>query len=487
MNYGKNALYIFPTALLALSSCKPNEPAKPNIICIIADDLAYDAVHAYGNDEVITPNIDRLAAEGMQYANAYNMGAWHGAVCVASRTMLNTGKYLWNAMDAENSLDQFAGEGLFWSQLMEQAGYETYFSGKWHVDIAPENVFNYTRHVRGGMPETVPEAYNRPVKGETDPWSPADSSLGGFWEGSKHWSEVVAEDAGFFLEKAKTTEEPFFMYLAFNAPHDPRQSPEEYLDMYSLDHIDVPLNFMPEYPYKELIGCGEDLRDERLAPFPRTPYAVKVHRKEYYAIITHMDAQVGRILEALDKSGMKDNTYVFFASDHGLACGQHSLMGKQNMYDHSMKAPVLIAGPDVPANNRIERNIYLQDIMPTILELAGIEVPQHVEFNSLLPLIKDPEGKGGYDEIYGGYMDLQRMIRDERYKLIAFPEVPKLMLFDLVNDSLEMENLAEIPEYSETVSRMFERLEEISARMQDTLIMKDYFHEYMDSFEYTRE
>ena len=107
------------------------------------------------------------------------------------------------------------------------------------------------------------------------------------------------------------------MYVAFNAPHDPRQSPKEYVDRYPLDSISVPKSFMPKYPYAETMGAGETLRDERLAPFPRTEYAVKVNRQEYYAITSHLDDQLKDILDALEKKGLKENTYIFFTSDHG--------------------------------------------------------------------------------------------------------------------------------------------------------------------------
>ena len=174
--------------------------------------------------------------------------------------------------------------------------------------------------------------------GKPDPWKPWDKSFEGFWKGGKHWSEIVADDALDFIADADKRENPFFMYIAFNAPHDPRQSPKEYVDRYPLDKVKVPENFLPEYPHNVGMGCGRGLRDEKLAPFPRTHHAVKVNRQEYYAIITHMDTQIGRILDALDKSGKKDNTYIFYGADHGLGVGQHGLMGKQNMYDHSLRA-----------------------------------------------------------------------------------------------------------------------------------------------------
>jgi len=453
-NYFYRLLFL-PCMVLLLDSCRQEQLSKPNIMFIIADDQSYNTVHAYGNDEIRTPNIDRLAAEGITFTHAYNMGAWHGAVCIASRTMINTGMFLWRAEDSEKNLEQMADQGMMWSQLMQQAGYDTYFSGKWHVKINPEKIFDHVVHVRPGMPETVPEAYNRPHKGQADDWSPYDTTIGGFWEGGKHWSEVLAEDAINFIDAASKKDKPFFMYIAFNAPHDPRQSPKKFVDMYPPDKISVPESYIPEYPYKDDIGCGEKLRDERLAPFPRTEYAVKVHRQEYYAIITHMDAQLGRILVALERSGKAENTYVFFTADHGLACGNHGLMGKQNMYDHSMRTPLLIAGPGIPDNEQLDVNVYLQDIMATAIEISGIEKPEYIEFNSLLPYIKGEKNQSNYSSIYG----------------------QKILLFDIKNDPLELNDLSEDPMKQELIKDMFNRLENMSVYMGDTLEIRNFLTE----------
>ena len=156
---------------------------------------------------------------------------------------------------------------------------------------------------------------------------------------------MVANHSQDFLAEAGDRDEPFFMYLAFNAPHDPRQSPAEYVAKYPAENVLVPRNFAPLYPFAEKIGCGRKLRDERLGPFPRTHHAVQVHRQEYYAIITHMDVMIGRILDALQATGKSDNTWIFFTADHGLAVGQHGLFGKQNMYDHSVRVPFVVIGP----------------------------------------------------------------------------------------------------------------------------------------------
>jgi choline-sulfatase len=258
------------------------------------------------------------------------------------------------------------------------------------------------------------------------------------------------------------------MYLAFNAPHDPRQSPKEYVDKYPLEKLSLPQPFIEDYPYD--IGSNR-VRDEKLAPFPRTEYAVKVNRQEYYAIITHTDAQVGRILDALERSGKADNTYIFFTADHGLACGHHGLMGKQNMYDHSVRVPFMLVGPDVPQNKQIDASIYLQDVMPTTLELAGVAIPDHVQFESVLPLVQGRTERSR-TAIYGAYMNTQRMITVGDYKLIVYPQIGKKLLFDLKNDPLEIHDLAGKSEYSAKVAELTMKLNELRPTVGDALDLK---------------
>ena len=456
---------------------------KPNILFIFADDQSYETIGALGNSQIKTPHLDQLVRQGVSFSNAYNMGSWSGAVCVASRTMLNTGKFIWRAK--ANQHKQMIEEKKTWAQLMSSAGYETYFSGKWHVGpIKPNRVFDHVVNVRPGMPNQTPEGYVRPVEGKPDPWSPYDPKFGGFWKGGKHWSEVLADDATQFLHQAKGSEKPFFMYLAFNAPHDPRQSPKAFVDMYPTESMEVPRSFLPEYPFKQEMGCfrparkkGGILRDENLAPFPRTEYAIRVNRREYYALITHMDEQIGRILAVLRETGQHENTYIMFTADHGLACGHHGLLGKQNMYEHSVKPPLIVTGPNVPANSKRTAPVYLQDVMATSLDLAGAEDTEHVEFNSLLPLIDDADANGSYPATYGCYLDKQRMIRIKNWKLIVYPEARKMRLFDLADDPLEMKDVADRPENRNRVSKMFDELVALSKKMDDSLDLTEVFAE----------
>jgi arylsulfatase A-like enzyme len=467
----------------------------PNIVLLFTDDQTYESIGAMGFDEIQTPNIDRLVNSGTTFTHAYNMGGWNGAICVASRSMMISGEFIWRAKQKDRLWrnDDATAIDQTWGRMMKSQGYNTYMSGKWHVQAPSEEVFDVVRHERPGMPAdswgkggggskvaeaiknggnidaAMPVGYNRPIGENDKSWSPVDPKFGGFWEGGKHWSEVLKDDALGFIKDASSKKEPFFMYLAFNAPHDPRQAPQEYIDQYPLEKISLPINFLPEYPWKDSIGVGQSLRDEALAPFPRTEYAVKKHRQEYYAIISHLDKQIGEILDALEKSGKMDNTFIFFTSDHGLSVGQHGLIGKQSLYDHSIRVPLIMVGPDIPKGQKLDQDVYLQDVMATSIELAGMEKPSYVEFNSFLDIVHGKTKKSHYNAIYGAYIDHQRMIRKDGYKLLVYPRIDKVLLFDLERDPKEMNNLADDAQHTDLVKGMFKDLLDLQKDMGDEL------------------
>ena len=492
-------LLLFLVGLSCQAKGVKEKQQKPNILFIFADDQTYNTLGSLEGCPVKTPNLDRLAEQGVRFSHTFNMGSFTPAVCVASRCMLNTGSFVWRAAafssKGNNLNDPNAPKNMpvytvpkqksegYWPQWMKQAGYETYMSGKWHVDVKAANVFDHTAHVRGGMPRQTKAGYNRPLSPEDydSGWKPWDKANGGFWEGGKHWSEVLGDDGVAFLEQAKDSDYPFFMYLAFNAPHDPRQSPKRFVDMYPLDEVDVPENFLPEYPYNEYAGAGRTLRDEKLAPFPRTEYSVKVNRQEYYAIITHMDEQIGRILDALEASGKADNTYIFFTADHGLAVGEHGFMGKQNMYDCSMRVPMLMVGPGLEKGKVIDEPVYLQDIMATALDLAGVEKPEQVDFNTLLPLATGKAKKSVYNAIYGAYFGSQRMIRTDKYKMIIYPTANKVRLYDMINDPLEMNDLAEgETRPDKLMKKLFKEFQLLQEQMNDPVDVSEAFNNFMN-------
>ena len=181
-----------------------------------------------------------------------------------------------------------------------------------------------------------------------------------------------------------------------------------------------------------------------------------------------MDAQIGRILDALEETGQGDNTYIIFTADHGLAVGRHGLMGKQNMYEHSLKAPLVLTGPGIPADRRLDGFVYLQDIAPTTLELAGVELPGQMRYKSLMPLIRG-ERDTNYDAVYGAYMDKQRMARQGRHKLIYYPNLERYHLFDLETDPNEMDNRIDDPRHAPLVETLKARLRALQEETGDAL------------------
>ncbi len=467
---------------LFLTACKSRQDSgasettassKPNIVFLFTDDQSYKALQALGNPEIHTPAMDRLVNSGVNFTHAYNMGGWHGAICVASRAMIISGRSVWNARKISVEYENNKQTDQTWPRLMEAAGYETYMTGKWHVSIPPDSIFRNVKSILPGMPPDSPEGYNRPKHPGDTLWQPWKQEFGGYWSGGKHWSERVKDDALSFIEQASQNNTPFFMYIAFNAPHDPRQAPREFVERYPLDSISIPESTLAEYPYAEEMGAGRMLRDEKLAPFPRTSHAIKVNRREYYAITTHLDQQIGKIIASLDEKGLLDNTYIFLTSDHGLAIGEHGLMGKQNMYDHSIRVPFILAGPNIPRGKQVEADIYLQDAMATSLELAGINKPEYVEFNSVLALARGERQQGFYDSIYGCYEEgSQRMIRMNGYKLIVYPRAKKLRLFDLSADPNELKELAGEPEQQLRLKKLLGELRSRQEKLGDPLELK---------------
>ncbi len=454
---------VFIAFILGSSSCAKGEK-KPNILFILSDDQPLSAL-SYMGSQADTPNLDALINRGVFFKKAYYAGAHAIAVCATSRTMFHSGKQLLKA--AEIDITGKSDIDNAWSRRFSRGGYKTYFSGKWHVGVfKPEQVFDQVVNVRGGMPSYKQigfkkgYGYNRPMQDIQDEWQAWNTNLGGHWEGGIHWSEQLAMNAKKFLKQTEKHTEPFFMYLSFSAPHDPRQAPKAYLDKYPLKKVEVPENFFKAYPYvnpRSIRKNSVPIRDERLAPLPRTEYAIKVHRREYYAILDHMDAQIGRILQELKKSEEADNTIIIFTSDNGLALGEHGFLGKQNLHEHSIKMPLIIAGPGIPEGKTIETPVYVQDIVPTALELAGILTNKGIEFKSLVPLIRGTKEKL-YSHIYAAYKNFQMMVSDGRYKLIYYEKAKKMLFFDLETDPFETNNLAGKREYFDLQKKLESKL-----------------------------
>jgi choline-sulfatase len=430
-----------------------------------------------GQLQVLTPRLDQLARNGLRFTHCFNQGGYSGAVCIPSRAMLNTGRTVWQCRGA-------GGDGLvegaaLWGETLRQAGYDTFMAGKWHIaEKALTRSFQTIGPLTGGFLPSTPEsgpAYRRPAPG--NPWTPDDPKWKGHWltnDGRVVHSSVLIADAAidYLKQRARTNDRPFFMYVAFNAPHDPRQSPREFLDLYPPATLNVPPNFLPKHPF--LIEANWTGRDEILAPYPRTPEIVQVHRQEYYAITSHLDTQIGRILDALEDSGQASNTVIIFTSDQGLAVGEQGLLGKQNLYDHSIRMPFLLAGPGVPQGKVNDAMFNMQSLFATTCEMAGVPVPASVQFRSILPLITG-EKKKGEAALYETFLDRQRAVRTDRWKLIRSPKVHQVQLFDIQRDPWEMRNLAGDPAYSRTLAELDAQLRALMEQMHDPMPPEELF------------
>jgi arylsulfatase A-like enzyme len=460
--------FLRSTAAATLAAPYLAAAPPPNFLILIADDLTFRAIHSLNNPEVETPNFDRLVSRGCTFTHCFHQGSWSGAVCVASRTMLNTGL---TAFRARERVDRTP----LWGETLGKAGYDTHIVGKWH--LSPANLkrnFKTTGPVSGGMFESGPDAYGRPKPGNT--WTPWDQSLKGQWLPTSQWqpaarqpiehsARIWADYASEYLLDAARQANPFFLYVGFNSPHDPRQAPKEYVDRYPAGRIQVPPNYLPEHPFDE---GDHRIRDEMLAPFPRTREAVQLHRAEYYAHTTYMDAQVGRILDALEQSGRSANTYVVFTADHGLAVGQHGLMGKQNMYDHSIRMPLLVAGPGIRPGLRVDHLVYQHSLFATTCDLAGVPVPAPVEFASFAGMLRGGAGEM-HDAVFSRYLDYQRAVRTRQHKLIVYPKAGVTQLFDVQKDPWEIVNLEGDPKLAGVRKDLRARLHRFQKDLGDNL------------------
>ncbi len=469
--------------LSAATTDKDTNLQKPNVLFLFVDDMTYDGLNILGNNEIVSPNLDKLISNGVRFSNAYIMGGWNGAISIASRSQLITGRYLWNTHKAETKQykEEFAN-GEMWPQIMKQAGYKTFQTGKWHMkSITAQQLFDECKKVRGGMPKDTKDAYNRPQTREDNSWLPWDKSKGGYWSEGKHWSEILADETIAYMERNKNSKEPLFMFCAFNAPHDPRQAPQEYIEMYNTDKIKVPENFLPIHPLCEEMKCGKNLRDEQLAPFPRTHYSIQKHRQEYYALITHLDTQIGRIYEALKANGLDKNTLIVFAADNGLSIGNHGLMGKQSMYDHSMKVPLAFIGLNLPKGEVRNQLVYLQDLVPTIYDLVGIKQPAHLDFISQIKVLKSRKASSKRSAVYGAYLqNAQRMVTDGHFKLFFIPASKDFYLFNLEKDPLEINDLSKDSQYTPIIKKLLRKYSILSKESGDTFDLASIYPQLFD-------
>ena len=439
--------------------------SQPNVLFLIADDHRASAIGAYGDPTVKTPTLDQLCDEGASFRQNCHMGGLSGAVCVPTRACVHTGAHVFRAsvgndMEVRRALQTLDPGHTFLAELFRRNGYATFATGKWHNDAASfarsfsaaENVFF------GGMDSH----FAVPVQ-DYDPSGGYDTGRGRIAD--QFSTDLFGDAAIRFLER-QDGEQPFFLYCAFTAPHDPRTPPQDWSDAYAPEAMPLPANFIGTHPFDN----GEMwVRDEKLAGFPRKPEETRRHIAEYYGMISDMDEKIGEILAALARSGLDENTIVVYTADHGLSVGQHGLFGKQNLYDHSVRTPLLLRGPGVPRNIQVDAVTHTYDVYPTLCELAGLEVPASVDALSLAPLM-DGAAEDTRPYVHSVYKHVQRMVRDREWKLITYLRdgdagSDRTQLFHIPSDPWELDDRSE----DGTVAGERERLERELARWQEAV------------------
>jgi arylsulfatase A-like enzyme len=440
-----------------------------NVLFILTDDQRPDSVGALGSETIRSPHLDRLCQQGMSFTRAY---AGY-PICYASRAEMLTGRASFTA------LKNYPAGGLdprfkTLPAVFQEGGYETWHLGKWHVNGQPQDhgYMKVHRHYSSGgaqgmkLPET--DLRGLPLTGYRG-WTfkqndgAADLELGiGL---TPLTSAQIADGAVEVIEKLRDSSKPFFLHVNFTAPHDPRLWPEGSQGSYVGPTMPLPPNFAAEHPFDHGNLQG---RDETLIPRPLDPAQVQEELAVYAALITDLDHQTGRLLAALERAGLAENTVVIFTSDQGLAMGSHGLMGKQNQYEHSIRAPLILAGPGVPTRRTSAALCYLRDLFPTLCDLCQLPAPADLEARSLVPLFKE-ESAAIRDHVIGTFTQTQRMIAERRWKWIEYPEAGQRQLFNLANDPHERHNLADDPAYQPQAERLAARLKTALKELGDPL------------------
>jgi len=458
-------MYRLILLIFLIASCAPSQPDSINVLLIYTDDQRFNTIGGMGYPEVITPNIDALVQRGTAFTHAHTMGGLQAALCAPSRSMLMTGRPLFRL---DGIGDNIPDNHAMIPEILTDAGYMTFATGKWHNDRASfMRAFQTGEHIFfGGM--HLPE-----VGGHEAPELFEFDTTGAYPNDDRRqvhgFSSALFADATIdFLSEVRSADQPFLAYVSFTSPHDPRTPPEPYASWYHPDSVSLPPNFLPLHPFD---NGHLDVRDERLRELPRTEEMVLQELALYYGMISEMDAQIGRILDALETNGQLDNTLVILAGDNGLAVGSHGLLGKQNLYEHSVRVPLILAGPGIPSNERRDQLVYVFDIFPTIAEILNIPLPETVEGESLIQWIEDPQSSGRASVFYA-YRDFQRGIRTaDGWKHIQYQVdgVHTQQLFDLNADPYETQNLIADLSHQETLDHLRQLLIQESTSWSDPL------------------
>lgn len=442
--------FLIPLALILAGAAAVNgapESPRPNILFIAVDDLRPE-LGCYGAGHMKTPNLDRLASSGTLFQRAY----CNVAVCGASRASLmsgirpTAGRFLRHTARQ----DEQAPDVPSLAEYFRENGYYTISNGKvYHFrDDTPESWSE-----PAWKPELPTSAYLVPEnaavakanpKGRGPAFEAAEVPDNAYADG------LLAEKAISDLHRLKDMDQPFFLAVGFVRPHLPFNAPKKYWDFYDRNEIQQPANhFFPlgapeeaRYTFGELRNYA-NIPDEVPLSDPKLRITL---RHGYYAATSYADALVGQVIDALERLGLADNTIVILWGDHGWQLGEHTFWCKHTNFEVAVQVPLLLRDPRRGSGLRINSLVEFVDIYPTLCELAGLELPDHLQGVSMVPLLDDPDSPG--KEAVFSRFGKGESIRTDRYRYTAFLEGEAIvsdMLYDLVADPNENINIVELP------------------------------------------
>ncbi len=438
-----------------------------NLLFIISDEHNREMAGCYGHPLVQTPNIDRLAAQGTRFEAAYT----NCPICVPARAALATGRYVNQNKYWDNAFP-YDGKEKGWGHRLIEAGHDVVSIGKLHYrchededgfseKIAPLYVVDGVGDVMSSIREGSPLREGTRKSVETA--GPGDSTY-------LQYDEDIASRSVQWLQEASARQQddpeskPFVLYSSFVCPHPPFIAPPELYDLYPLDQIELPVqNSLDDQPKHPALA---EFRRVFQYDQPFTEEEIRRVTAAYYGACTHLDRQIGKLLDALEQTGLAENTRVIYTSDHGESMGRRGLWGKFTMYEESAGIPLVIAGPGVPAGKTVADPVTLVDCYPSIIEAVGHEFT--AEDQADLPgrsLWKIANGEIPVGVAFSEYHSLgstsgSYMLREKNYKLIYYVNHPP-QLFDLAADPQELNDLVEAGGHEEIVARLEARLREI--------------------------
>ncbi len=419
-----------------------------NVLFIVVDDLN-KTVGSYGHPMVKTPNIDRLASEGVQFDHAY----CNFAVCNPSRSSLLTGMRPETTGITDNRvpLQSVIGDRVSMPALFKKNGYYTVSMGKvFHGSREEHNDMEaWDELYRFGNSEAARQGEKRNLTGGELKWCWWQATEG---EDEDHQDGKIAAKAIEFLKSEH--EQPFFLAVGLAKPHDPFVAPKKYFDLYELEECDppvLPAGWEPPYPHTL---PGETRFFNRFTEQDRREFL-----RSYYACCTFMDAQLGKIMEALEESGLQNNTLIVFFGDHGYHLGENNWWNKVTLFEMGTAAPFIVAGPPVREKGvRTEAMIEFIDIYPTLADICRLEqIPDNLEGRSFTTVIHDPQQPFRTEVralIRRGGM-FGQSVKNEQWRFIEWDEGRQgIELYDQINDPVEYLNLADDPTFEEEVREM---------------------------------